>query len=244
MALIPKPPFPNIPKLPGVPQLLRSPNFPAGPPPIVGAAVALGRLFQALFAQPQWAIYKHQKPSTGVAEKGVLPEVVVVAKRTPVVKPDSFIDFGYRNEYSISDYPVQDGGFASYDKVANPYETFVRMSKGGSKKDRQKFLDELDAIVGTLELYDILTPEKTYLGVNVLRYEISRRGNKSAYFFNEVDLYFREIREVTSTYSNTSAATENARDPSAKPVDNTGTTQPQPTAVTPEAADIPTGEVQ
>jgi hypothetical protein len=232
MAIIPKPVFPNVPKLPGVPQLRRSPQFPAAPPPIVGIAIVLGRLWQALFSQPAWAIYKQAVTTPQTNDDGV-ETVTVVAEREPVVVPDSFLEFGYRNEYTMSDYPVQDGGFASYDKVANPFETMVRMAKGGSQQERKKFLDSLDAIVGTLDLYDILTPEKTYLGVNVLRYEFARRGNRNAYFFTEVDLYFREIRTVTATYSNTAVTTQNAQEPSAAPVTNTGTVQGQPTTATP-----------
>lgn len=243
MALIPKPQFPNVPKLPGVPQLLRSPSFPPGPPPILGAALALGRLWQSLFTQTEWAIYKHQRPTTGEVEKGVLPEVVVIAKRIPVVSPDSFLEFGYRNESSLSDYPVQDGGFLTYDKVASPFETFVRMSKGGSKQARKKFLDEIDAIIGTIDLYDIVTPEKTYLAVNVLRYEVSRRGNKAAYFFAEVDLYFREVREVSATYSTTAVVIVDPLRVDAKSVVNTGTIQTQATTLTPEGAGIPSGFV-
>lgn len=241
MALIPKPQFPNVPKLSGVPQLLRSPQFPPAPPPIVGVAAALGRLWQALFSQPSWAIYKHQE-AQAVTQEGV-ETVTVVGERVPVVVPDSFLEFGYRNEYTVSDYPVQNGGFASYDKVANPFEIVLRLSKGGTQNARKEFLDSIDAIIGTLDLYDILTPEKTYLNVNVLRFEIVRRGNRGAYFFAEVDLYFREIRQVAATYSTTSTITENAQDPSALPVTNVGTVQGQTSADSPADVGIPEAEL-
>lgn len=244
MALIPKALYPNVPKLPGVPQLIRSAQFPAAPPPVFGAALALGRLWQALFSQPEWAIYKQAPVMPAVDDDGV-ETITVVADRQPVVKPDSFLEFAYRNEYSISDYPVQDGGFASYDKVANPFETSLRMAKGGSKQERKAFLDSIDAILGTLDLYDILTPEKTYIGVNVLRYEIARRGNRAAYFFTEVDLYFREIRTVTATYGSTSTAEPSlitlAKNVDATLVKNIGTVQAQlAETLTPEALGIPT----
>lgn len=239
MSIIPKPQFPNVPQVSGVPQLLRSPNFPPAPSPVLGVALAVGRLWQALFTEPQWGIYKHQKPTQDDGKPGQLASVVVVGKRVPVVVPDSFMEFGYRNESTLSDYPVQENGFTTYDKVANPFETSLRMSKGGSKQERKKFLDSIDAIVNTFELYDIVTPEKTYLSVNVLRHDISRRGNKGAYFFAEVDLYFREIREVTATYSTTSLVTSGAQDPSAKPAENTGNVLGQESTLTPEAASIP-----
>jgi hypothetical protein len=222
MAIIPKPQFPNVPKLPGVPQLTRSLQFPAAPAATIGLGLALGRLWQAVFAQPQWAIYKAnpvRKASDGIQE------VTVPATRTPVVVPDSFGEFSYRNEWAVSDFPTQAGAFASYNKVAQPYEIVLRLYKGGTKEARKRFIDSIELIAGDLNLYDIVTPEKTYFNVNVMRFEIMRRGEKGAYFLSEVDLYFREIREVTATYSTTATATENAQNPSAASVLNNGVVQ-------------------
>lgn len=227
MALIPKPQFPNVPKLPGVPQLTRSLQFPAAPAAVIGLGLALGKLWQSIFSQPQWAIYKSNKP-VKAAEADQLPTVTVVAQRTPVVVPDSFGEFSYRNEWTVSDFPVQDGAFASYNKVANPFEITLRLYKGGTKEARKNFLASIEKIAGTLELYDILTPERTYLNVNVTRFEVMRRGEKGAYFLSEVDVYFREIREVAATYTNTAATTENAQNPSAASVLNNGLIQAAP----------------
>jgi hypothetical protein len=243
VAIIPKSLYPNVPKLPGVPQLRRSLQFPAAPPPIIGAALALGRLAQAFFSKPEWAIYKQAPVAAQVSDDGV-ETVTVAAERQPVVKPDSFLEFGYRIEYSVSDYPVQDGAFNSYDKVANPFEAFVRMSKGGSKQERKAFLDSIEAIQGTLDRYDILTPEKTYIGVNVLRYELARRGNRAAYFFTEVDLYFREIRTATAVYGTVSTLPPSvivaAKNVDAQIVQNIGNVQAQQVGdLTPEALGIP-----
>lgn len=226
MALIPKPQFPNVPKMPGVPQVARSPLFPAAPAPVLGLALALGKLWQSIFAQPLWAIYKALPKDA--KDVGGVPTVTVVATRKAVIEPDSFGEFSYHNESNLSDYPVQDGAFASYNKVANPFEISVRLRKGGTKEARKKFLDSIRDIAGNLELYDIVTPEQTYLNVNIMRYEVSRRGPRGAYFLDEVDIFFREIRTVTAAYSTTAVVTQNAQNPSAEPVVNTGTVQAQP----------------
>lgn len=230
MSIIPKALFANVPKLPGVPQLARSNLFPTTVPPVLGLALALGKLWQSIFATPQWAIYKTLPPST-VGADGV-QEVTVVSKRVPVVVPDSFGEFSYRNEWGVSDFPIQEGGFASYDKVNNPYEISVRMYKGGTKDVRAKFIKSIEDIAGTTDLYDILTPERSYVGVNVIRFEMMRRGAKAAAFLSEVDLYFREIRITTSTYSTTAQTTQNAKQPSAVTVANTGSVAPQAQPVT------------
>jgi hypothetical protein len=227
MAIIPKPKFPNVPALPGVPQLARSLQFPASPGPVIAIAAAAGNLWQSIFAQPLWGIYTSPPPVETDPETGI-QTVVVEGNKKPVVVPDSFGEFSYRNEWAVSDYAVQEGAFASYDKVAQPYEIMLRMYKGGSKEARKNFLDSIEAIAGDLNEYDIHTPERTYRGVNVLRHEVMRRGARGAYFLSEVDLYFREIRTTTATYSTTAIATQNARNVSAKPVVNSGAVQPQP----------------
>lgn len=234
MALIPKPPFPNVPRLPGVPQLPRSPAFPPAPAPILALGLALGRLWQSIFAQPQWAIYKSNTPDAQDTGDTGLGTVTVTSDRVAVVKPDSFGEFQYRNEWSVADVPLQDGDFASFNKVAQPFEIMVRMYKGGTKEARQRFIDSIIAIAGDLQLYDIVTPEKVYLNVNVTRWEQARRGPRGANFLSEVDLYFREIRSVTATYTTTAVVTQNAQNPSAEPVVNTGIVQAQPTDVLPE----------
>lgn len=243
MAIIPKPTFPNVPRLPGVPQLVRSAQFPPAPAPILGAVIALGRLFTAFFAQPVWGVFKSPQPTTTTNEDGI-PTVTVTAERAPVVVPDSFLEFGYRAESNVSDYPVEMGSFTSYDKVANPFEVVVRLTKGGSLTQRTRFVDALMAIEGTTDLYDIITPEKTYLFVNVTRVEIARRGAKNAFFLSEVDVFFREIRQVESVYTTSSTSPESvitaARNAEANVVQNIGTVQAQlETKLTPEALGIP-----
>lgn len=226
MALLPKPPFPNVPKLPGVPQLLRSPNFPASPGPVLGSAVAAARLLLALIQQPKWGIYK-QTPEPTTDADGI-PTVVVRGRLEPVITPDNILDFGYRNEYDISDYPVEEGAFMSYNKVGNPYEASVRFSKGGTESQRRDFLKQIEVVVASLDKFYIMTPERTYKDVNAYRFEVTRRGAGGAYFLTEVDLYFREVRTTTAQYTQTGRSIfnpVNAKDPSALLPENTGAIQ-------------------
>lgn len=222
MSLIP---FPNVPKLPGVPQLNRSNSFPAGPPPALSGVIAVGRLLQAFLAKPVWGIYANDPPRTATVPDDDIPTVTVRANSNPLVRPDNIRRFNYKNEWNVSDFPVQEGGFGSYNKVNNPFEIQLRLTKGGSLKDRTTFLNQIEAIAGTTDLYKILTPEKTYLSVNVTRWELTREEEKGAYFLAEVDISLREIRFVAAEYTNTAQNTINALDPSALPPVNVGIVQ-------------------
>jgi hypothetical protein len=212
--LISVPLYPNVPALPGVPQLLRSALGVPANNVTLGPQVQ-SALFGAVAAGPTWAILD--------------------ANLNPVIVPDSFLNFDIRKEWKLSDYPVQQGSFASYNKVIQPFETSVRFSKGGNLSARTQFLNQIEAIEGDTNLYTVVTPEKAYPSVNVTRSEITRRGAEGAFFLCEVDVYFRQIIEVTATYSSTAADTSNAVNPTAQPDLNNGLQQASPN-VPPQAA--------
>lgn len=206
--IIPKLKFPNVPAVPGVPQLLR--KLPSGLGGFATLATSIGALWQAVASQPTWGIFD---------SKGKL-----------AVSADSIVDFDYRQEFKVSNFPVQDGKFASYNKVNNPFDLSVRLSKSGTKVDRAKFLQQIETLLNTLDLYKILTPEKSYLNCNLTRYEVMRRGPVGAYFLTDVDLFFMQILPVTAQYTTTAVTTQDAKQPGAKPPVNLGALQPQAVA--------------
>lgn len=226
MPFIPKPEFPNVPKLPGVPQLNRSNFFPPGPPPALTGIVALGRLALAITTPPTWGIYKTSKPDVtqqDLAPEGELPEVVVRPKPPPVLVPDSFSKAQYKQEFDLPTVPIQEGAFASYNKVATPYEMTLRMIKAGSLRERQEFLEKLETIAASLDFYNIVTPERTFVGSNITSWRFVRDGARDAYALTEVEITFVQIREVAAQYTSTAAKTADAANPSAQPVVNKGT---------------------
>lgn len=231
-------PFPNVPQAAGVPQVVRSPAFPNTTPPALGTALALGRLALALTRDSGWGIYRDFAVEDLTARRDFdqrhaddppedKPKFIGVVRGTqkPVLVPDSFMDFGYRQEWTVTTAPMELGGFAAYNKVNNPFEASVRLIKGGSLKERHDFLAKIDEIARSLQLYKIVTPEKTYLACNISRYEVTRKGAGGAYFLAEVDIFFTEIRTVTSEYTFTTYNTEAAQEADAVAVKNFGVKQ-------------------
>lgn len=207
-ASVPLPPFPNVPNLPGVPNVPRSILFPATSEPSLGGEAPADVLFHAANSKTKWGIFD--------------------SSNRQVVAPDSVVDFAKRSEWRISNFPVQAGQFASYNKVRVPFDISVRLTKGGSTLDRTTFLQQLDTVAQSLALYTILTPEQSYLGCNVTRVEITRRGKLGAYFI-DAEVYFQQIIEVTPQYSSTNAAsaTADAESDTAIPAQQQGVVQPQ-----------------
>lgn len=211
--------FPNVPNLPGVPQLARLPG--SSPLVISIASTVIGSLFgNVLGLNNGWGIYD--------------------ASGNVVFEADSILDFEHHPQWSISNFPVQGSGstptaFASYNKVKLPYECRVRMCKAGSLADRQALLTALDSAANSIALYTITTPEKNYQNADIQHYDLVRTTegirSKDAYFLTEIDIYFTEVVPVQAQYSTTALA--NAVNPSAIPQSVTGMTIPQ----------IPTGAI-
>jgi hypothetical protein len=121
----------------------------------------------------------------------------------PVLIPDSFVSFDFRQDYNLPTYPLEKGAFQTYNKVQLPAEIRVRMSAGGTIANRSIFEQEVDQVMRTTELYDVVTPEKVYLGYNFHHKDISRT-NLNGVGLLVFDLWLQQIGDtVTTTFSST-----------------------------------------
>jgi hypothetical protein len=204
--------FPNVPNLPGVPQVERAAN--AASSVIVGIGAINQILNQSALSPPIWGVFD--------------------SNNNKVISPDSIREFNMRAEFRISNYPIQQGGFAGYNKVRLPEEYSLHMVKGGDVSARQQFEAQVATVAASISMYTIITPEQTYLNCNMARYEKTRKGAGNA-FFTEVDLFFELIVPASSQYSTTAnppspttPSTINAKTPTAVPNASQGTVTPAP----------------
>lgn len=198
--------FPNVPKTAGVPAVRRS-SVNSGTETTRRLTQDSKSVQQA--ARDQWGVY-----TTG----GAL-----------AIQPDNIAAVGYNAESRLADYPIERGGFETYDKVQTPFETRVRMTKGGTVDDRRAFLQNIEKRRVDRELYNVVTPEATYLNVNIDRVALDRDAASGANLLT-VDLHLSEVREsVKLTFSQT-------RSPASAGAVNNGSVQtkgvsPAPTGV-------------
>src|SRR5690349_13658992 len=101
------PRYASVPDAPGVPPMVRV--YKALDVVAILASDA-AQLVKA-FGPPQWGIFDQFGQ--------------------PLLQADSIIAVDYRRAYRISDYPVEEGGFGSYDKVQEPYDIRVTMAVSG-----------------------------------------------------------------------------------------------------------------
>jgi hypothetical protein len=177
MPIIPKALYPVVPNAPGVPALLRNAAKVADAATfgILGVSDALDLLIGA--EQVRWGLFDQDGQ--------------------PVALADSVLSLDYRNSSRVSDYPVEQGAYASYNKVASPYEARLRMVRSGSEIDRSDFIAALDAAANSLDLYTVVTPDAVYENANIESFDYRREASNGAYIV-VAELRLREIREVAS----------------------------------------------
>lgn len=180
MSLIP---FPDVPSVPGVPAVFRSLTVPT-PGAVLNSA--LGGLTDAIFGPVVWGVFDKDG--------------------NQALTPDSFLGVEYRNESRVSNYPQEQGAFASYNKVATPFDCRVRMAIGGDKASRTAFLSAVDAMLKGIDLFTVVTPEVTYANATLETYDY-RRDSFNGVSMLIVSLDFIEVR-ITATAQFSAASTK------------------------------------
>lgn len=200
----------------GVPTLLNPPAVQAEQPLLSSDSPAI----QPTSRVPAWGIYLNG-------------QIAIAA--------DSILKIEYRGDSRITNAPQEKGAFQAVNKVQSPYQSRVQMTKAGSESDRATFLDALEAAKQSLNLYDIVMPEKSYLNANITGYSLARTA-RSGVTLLTVEVVFEEVRQAASPVftSTTGGGATPAptivapKNPTGADAQNAGTKQP----VIPTAAQL------
>lgn len=220
-------PFPKVAQAAGVPNLARSAAVTA---PTIGA-LALGAAETALWAVLQqgnkWGVFESK---TGKALYSATPFGTSGAAATALSAfggPTlSVLEVTYTKEMKTADFPVESGGFASYNKVETPATPTVTFGFTGSEAERKAFQDAVDAAVKSVTLYDIYTPEKNFTNHQVEAYRFGRTAEKGATLIT-ITLMLKEVRQVTAVTTTATPVTRSAANPGATPSQSAGKVQPK-----------------
>lgn len=191
---------PIVPIAPGVPPLIRNPLLAI--PQVILLVADAPLLAGVAPIREQWGVFKD-----GVN----------------VIAAQSMITFDYKQNWYVSDYPLEQGAFESYNKVESPFDARVRFAAGGTEANRKALLDSIAAIADNVETYDVVTPEVVYLSVTINHYDY-RRSSQSGLGLITVDLWLTEVRVTARTeFTNT-------KTPAGHDAINGGTVQGRPVA--------------
>jgi hypothetical protein len=171
-----------------------------------------------------------------IARKFSGPEWGIFDKNLqPILTGNAVVGVDYRNGFRVPDYPVEGGGFASFNKVKQPRDVRVSIAIDGStalgqyltgqqaflgSATRQIVLQTIEEKLASLDTFNVVTPEFTYMSMNLVHVDY-RRQSRGAVSMIVVDLWLQEVRLApTPTYSN------NTHDPAGADPVNGGAVQP------------------
>lgn len=139
----------------------------------------------------------------------------------PIVLADGVLGISYNNTSIVANVPIENGSFASYNKVSNPKQAVVQMSKGsGGALERGAFLAQLEAYQGSTLNFTVVTPEFVCRNMNITGLSWARSASEGLQLI-VANLQLEEVRNVGVNYSY-----EEVKNPSdAKSVDG-GEVQP------------------
>lgn len=192
--------FPNVPIAQGVPAVARSILFPAN--------------------------NQTEQPLTSSGEEvnaDVVRQWGMFTQDGDFAIPcDNVVAFELALEARISDYPVEKGGFGSYNKVQMPYDVRLIMSRGGTVEDRQAFVKAVQDAWQSVDLFNVVTPESVYLDVNVVMARQVRAADRGVGLL-VMEVGLRKVRQTAKlTFTNT-------KEPSGAGQVKDGSVQAQPT---------------
>ena len=173
--IIPKSLYPLVPNVTGVPALLRSAATLVDTATLgyLGVGDALNEI---IGADPvKWGVFD----SSG----------------QKIAAYDSMIETAYQNDSRISDYPVEGGAFGTYNKVDGPFQVSVTLICGGDDATRADFQTAIEAARKSLDLYTVLTPDRTYYDINITGLSLTRTLREGANLVI-AQLTGREVRSV------------------------------------------------
>ena len=170
------------------------------------------------------------------------------------ITPSSFISLEYAGDATVTTAPIELGSYSSYNKVLRPAEIRVTFafegwsaysgsipnidSAIGSFTSRTDILNILEAMRTTPKMYDVETPDKTFLKYDLTHYNYGVKATSGVTLLI-AELIFQAILDVAEvTYSNsnsTSAITSNGTSKSPMAVTDPAGTASSSTSLLSEA---------
>lgn len=131
----------------------------------------------------------------------------------PLLLVDNVVSVKFNNKSNITNAPIENGSFASYNKVREPSDISVMMTKAsGGVEERSAFLSLLDTFSNSNDLYIIITPEYVYKNYAIQGYDYVREPDNGARMI-KVNVHLKEVRlssiEYLETKSEQGLQTEN-----------------------------------
>ena len=118
---------------------------------------------------------------------------------------DTFVSVKHTHRMKVSDFAVERGAFATYNKATHAYTAHVQLAVTDNHDRRNALMVMLDAAMKSTSKFNIVTQDYTLLNATISGYDtahVKERGWGKII----VDVEFIEVREVTPQYTNARSA--------------------------------------
>lgn len=140
----------------------------------------------SLFGTPQWGLFW----SDG----------------STILAVDSVGDIEYARDYQLSDYPQEQGAFATYNKVQVPFQAKIGFLIQTNRRD---FLNNVEAAAASLQFVTVVTPEVSYESANIIHYGY-RRTSRQGVTLIRVEVWVEEVRILSGPSASNTQSTNAA----------------------------------
>ncbi len=114
----------------------------------------------------------------------------------------NFMNMDITGEYKITQSPVENGSFVSYNKTTSPVTIGLQVAIKGTHDEIMSALTRLEVISEGTDLITIITPDNVYSDFNIVKFQYSRKVEDGLDIIY-CDIGFEEVRQVESQYTNT-----------------------------------------
>lgn len=139
-------------------------------------------------------------PDVNLADNGSQAWTILDETGEQAFSFDVFEKSNYKGESKIVQSPVEEGSFASYNMTLTPQEVGCTLIKRGRSDDLSAFINALQAFVESTDLLTVVTPEREYQGMKLVKATFDRSIDNGTDCI-VADLSFQEVREITSEYT-------------------------------------------
>ncbi len=237
--------FPNVPALPGVPQLARqiTSAVSAAQATVSGInqaiAIQLGLPSSTMFGTnpssfgqtlspgslPSYGFFQ-SVAATAYAESAPgfdadpPPDTVGNFNQKSVLQPDSVMEFAINADSTINSHPIEEGGFEAFNRVQEPISIRMLLACQGKNMTRQTFVSTLQGLREGTQVITIATPDAMYPNM-VLKGFGYKKTSDRGFVTIWADTQWLEERSKNVTVSSPPTAT-----PQGAATTNLGTLQP------------------
>ena len=86
----------------------------------------------------------------------------------------NFMNMDITGEYKITQSPVENGSFVSYNKTTSPVTIGLQVAIKGTHDEIMSALTRLEVISEGTDLITIITPDNVYSDFNIVKFQYSR----------------------------------------------------------------------